>query len=184
MSESREVVRFDPSRRGDFFRLHGAANGCGWCFCVAWWVPTWDGWGERTAVENRRLREELFDRGEHDGYLLYSGGVPAGWCQAGPRDRLAKLVRQFARPADPEAWAITCFQIAPAHRRQGLAGYLLAEVLADLKQRGARRVEAYPKRAAEFDPLEMWTGPESLYAKAGFRVLADHARGPVLGLEL
>lgn len=184
MDERVEIARLDPSRRADFFRVHCDANGCGWCQCVAWWVPTWDGWGERTAGENRRLRDELFDRGEYDGYLLYVDGAPAGWCQAGPRDRLAKLVRQYGRPPEPETWAVTCFQIAPSHRRRGLASRLLAEVLADLRRRGARRVEAFPKRAAEFDPLEMWTGPESLYRKAGFCPIEDRPRGPVMVLDL
>ncbi len=55
----REVVRFDTSRREDFFRLHSDANEAGWCQCVAWWVPSWDGWADRTAEENRRLRDEL-----------------------------------------------------------------------------------------------------------------------------
>ncbi len=80
-----EVHPFEESRRPDFFRLHSEANGCGWCCCVAWWTPTWEGWGERTAEENLRLREALFDRGEHDGYILYLDHEPVGWCQAGPR---------------------------------------------------------------------------------------------------
>jgi hypothetical protein len=103
-----EVVRFEPGRRADFLALHDDANDAGWCRCVAWWTPTWEGWGERTAEENLALREELLERGEYDGYLAYAGGVPVGWCQAGPRDRLAKLARQFGLAPDPHTWAITC----------------------------------------------------------------------------
>ena len=44
-----EVHRFEVSRRADFFDLHSKKNGEGWCCCVASWVPTWDGWGERSA---------------------------------------------------------------------------------------------------------------------------------------
>ena len=86
-----EVLPFDASRREDFFAVHSEINDCGWCSCVAWWVPTWDGWGNRTASENRELRESLCERGEYDGYLLYLDGAPVGWCQVGPRDRLEKL---------------------------------------------------------------------------------------------
>jgi hypothetical protein len=79
----KEVRRFEAALRDDFYRLHSGANDAGLCFCVAWWVPTWYGWGERSAAENRQLRESLCARGEHDGYLLYVDDMPAGWCQPG-----------------------------------------------------------------------------------------------------
>ena len=178
------VHRLDDARRADFYRVHGAECGADWCRCVAWWVPTWEGWGERTAQENLALREELFDRGEHDGYLLYADGEPVGWCQVGPRDRLAKLVGQMALEPDPEVWAVTCFVVAPRLRRRGLAARLLDGVLADLRARGVRCVEAYPKRGADLDAGELWTGPEGLYARKGFREVRDAAPRPVLRLDL
>lgn len=178
------VHRFDASRRADFFRLHSAAHGADWCFCAAWHVPTWEGWGERTAAENRAVRESLLDRGEYDGYLLYVDDEPAGWCQVGPRDRLPKLVGQFGLTPDAEAWAITCFLIAPAQRGQGLAGQLLRAVLADLRARGVRYVEAFPKRGADLDALDLWNGPEGMFRRAGFRVVQEDPAGPVLTLDL
>src|SRR5207248_3911428 len=125
-----EVHRFEPARRADFDRLHCAADGAEWCQCTAWWTPTWEEFAARTAEENRAHRDALCARGEWDGYLLYEDHAPAGWCQAGPRDRLAKLARQYALAPDPGAWAITCFRTAPARRRRGLAARLLAGVLA------------------------------------------------------
>jgi GNAT superfamily N-acetyltransferase len=182
--KSREVHRFDPSRRTDFFRLHSEENGCAWCFCTAWWVPAWEGWGDRTAAENRRLREQLFDRGESDGYLLYVNGEPAGWCQAGPRDRLEKLVRQFGLEPDPGVFAVTCFLIAPVFRGQGLAAFLLREIVTDLGKRGARRIEAFPKRGVRLEADDLWNGPEALFRDQGFQVLRDHAERPVFSLDL
>ncbi len=179
----RVVVRLDASRREDFFRLHCAENGAGWCRCVAWWVPTWEGWGARAEAENLQLRQELFDRGEYDGYLLYVEGAPVGWCQAGPRDRLQKLADQFGLAPDPDTWAITCFLIAPEHRRQGHAAHLLGEALADLRRRGVQRVEAFPKRGAA-EEAELWTGPEAMLREAGFRVVRDHAQRPVMAIDL
>src|SRR5687767_15386188 len=175
-----EVHRFDAARLDDFFRLQSTADDAGWCSCVAWWVPSWQGWGDRNADQNRSLRLELCAQGQYDGYLLYVEGVPAGWCQVGPRDRLEKLVRQLSLDADPEVWAITCFQIAPAFRRQGLATYLLQEVLRDLADRGVRRVEAFPKRTTAEEPGELWNGPEAMYRAAGFTLLRDHPQRPVL----
>jgi GNAT superfamily N-acetyltransferase len=177
------VHRFDAARRADFDRVHCEANDAGWCRCVAWWVETWDGWGERSAEANRALRDELCARGEYDGYLLYERGEPAGWCQAGPRDRLAKLVRQFGLAPDPRTWAVTCFLIDPARRRRGLARHFLSSVLSSVKARGARRVEAFPKRGTELDALDLWNGPEALYRAEGFRVVRDDPVRPVLALE-
>jgi len=178
------VHALNKSRRADFYRLHNQANGCGWCYCAAWWVPTWEGWGERSGEANRVLRESLFDEGEYDGYLLYMDDAPAGWCQVGRRDRLVKLVRQFELPPDERVWAITCFLIAPGYRGRGLASILLREVLQDLRRKGVRRVEAYPKRGADLEAEDLWTGPERMWQAAGFRVARDHPARPVYDLEL
>ena len=151
---------------------------------MAWWVPTWDGWGERTEEQNRALRGELCGRGEYDGYLLYVDGSPLGWCQVGPRDRLEKLTRQFKLAPDPATWAVTCFMIAPDHRRTGMATFLLQEALRDLRGRGIKRVEAYPKRGEDLEAGALWTGPESMYRAAGFSVSRDHQSRPILMLEL
>ena len=138
-------------------------------------MPPWEEWADRTPDQNRALREALLERGEYDGYLLYADGAPVGWCQVGPRDRLAKLVR----------WAITCFLIAPGFRGQGLARALLEAVLADLRRRGdVRRVEAFPRRGAGGDVLALWNGPEALFRATGFSVVKDDPVRPVLALAL
>ena len=179
MTERYSVERFCAERREDFYRAHGD-----WCFCVAWHVPTWDGWGDRTAEQNRGLRERLCDSGEYDGYLLYDGDEPVGWCQVGPRDRLAKLRTQFALEPAPENWAITCFQIHPDHRRRGCARRLLTAVLADLRARGVACVEAFPKRGPDLDVDDLWNGPEAMFLAAGFTVTRDDDARPVLIIEL
>ena len=163
-----DVRRMERERRPDFDRIHCGANGADWCHCVAWWVPTWEGWGDRTSEENLALRNELFGQGVFDGYLAYQGGEPVGWCQVGPRDRLRKLVEQFDLAPDPAAWAITCFLVASRHRRRGVSRALLDGVLSDLPARGARRVEAFPRIDGDEDELSLWNGPEPLFAAAGF----------------
>ncbi len=96
------VVPLDASRCSDFYRIHSPANGSGWCYCVAWYVPTWQGWRQRTAEENRALREDLPQHDRYDGYLLYVDQKPVGWCQCGPRDRFPKLLEQYELTPDPE----------------------------------------------------------------------------------
>lgn len=178
------VHRFDERRRDDFSRLHSDENGAGWCRCVAWWVPTWEGWGERTASENAALRDTLCDAGRYDGYLAYDGVDPVGWCQAGPRDRLEKLVLQLGLEPDPATWAITCFLVAPSHRRRGVAHALLRHALDDLRASGVTRVEAYPRGGAALDEGDLWTGPADLYLREGFAQVGDSPRGPVLARAL
>jgi GNAT superfamily N-acetyltransferase len=174
------VERFTAAHVDAFHTLHGTA---GWCSCVAWWVESWDGWGQRTAADNRALRDRLIAAGTFDGYLAFSRDEAVGWCQTLPRDRLIKIGRQFDLAADNGTWAIGCFFIHPAHRRQGIAQLLLRTILDDLPARGARRVEAYPKRTAG-DAGELWNGPEALFRAFGFATVKDDPVRPVLAKEL
>ncbi|UCD18000.1 MAG: GNAT family N-acetyltransferase [Candidatus Zixiibacteriota bacterium] len=173
------VYPMDDYRREDFYRVHSEENGHGWCCCVAWWTPTWDGWADRSASENRKLREELFERGEYDGYLLYVDDSPVGWCQCGPRDRLEKLCSSYRLEPDADAWAITCFVLAPKYRGIGLAHFFLAETLKDLERRGVKYVHAFPRRGTELPDDDVWTGPEMLFKKTGFTLYREHPAYPV-----
>jgi GNAT superfamily N-acetyltransferase len=177
------VERFGPETRADFRRLHSDANGAGWCRCVAWWVPTWDGWSERSAEENATLREELCEAGEYDGLLAFDGDEPVGWCQVGRRDRLEKLVRQLRLEPDPDAWAVSCFLVAPAQRRRGIAAALLDGAIASARDAGAARFEGYPRQSAD-EPGENWTGPQRIFERRGFRPLGQVAGRTIHVLEL
>ena len=179
-----EVHFLDAARQDDFFRLHCPKNGAGWCSCVAWWVATWQGWDERTADENRMLRESLFARGQFDGYILSVDGTPAGWCQCAPRDWFTKLRTSYRLAPDPEIWALTCFFIAPAFRGRGLAHHLLDAVLRDLELRGVKHVQAFPTRGDALAAGEVWTGPESVFTRAGFHLERDDPEHPVYGRPL
>lgn len=178
------LVSFRAGLEDDFFQLHCPANEAGWCFCAAWWVQSWDGWGERTAEQNRRFRERLLAEGHYDGYLLYKDETPIAWCQAGPRDRLVKLRKQMDLLPNPESWAITCFLVAPAYRRQGVAGQMLEMVLADLRRNGIKSVEAFPRRGPDLDALDMWNGPETMFISAGFEFVKEVAQRAVLRMAL
>jgi GNAT superfamily N-acetyltransferase len=175
------VSPMNASRRDDFYRVHSLVNHADWCFCVAWWTSTWEKWGSRTAQENRALREQLFDRGVYDGYLLYLDGKPAGWCQCSPRDQLTKLCQQYRLKSDPEVWAVTCLLIAPSYRGQGLAQKLLHGILKDLKRRGVRYIQGFPRRGENLTTEDVWTGPEVLFQRMGFKVEKDDQGFPVYG---
>lgn len=177
------IKRLSRDTESEFVRIHCDATGNGWCQCVAWWVPTWDCWGDRTAAQNIELRQKLFRDGVHDGYFVHADGALAGWVQAWKRDAFAKLSAQFGVTSDDDAWMIGCVLILPALRGRGLAGQALALVVDDLRLRGARSIDAFPKRGAG-DASELWNGPESTYAQLGFAIVRDDAKRPLLRLTL
>lgn len=172
-----------PELEDAFLALHDDRNGAGWCRCVAWWVGTWDGWADRSAAENLSLRRELWRRGEHDGFLAFEGDEPIGWAQVGRRDRLAKLTAQLGLEPDPATWSVSCFLVAPGWRRHGVATALLDGALNALRDERVRRVEGYP-RVGETVDGEAWTGPERLFASAGFRVVRAGTPRSVVALDL
>ena len=78
------------------FRRCEIPAGIGTCTLVAWWVPTWDEFRDRTTEQNAAQRSALFDAGEWDVYAIYEDGVPLGTCQCGPRDRLEKCIASIS----------------------------------------------------------------------------------------
>lgn len=177
------LTRLSQATRADFDATHAGSDGPGWCQCVAWHVPDWNGWGARTREENLALREKLTKEGVADGYLIHADGVLAGWVQADERDRFSKLQTQFDLAPAPGTYMIGCFVILPAFRRRGMARAALAALIPELKSRGARAIEAFPKRTAK-DEGEFWNGPESIYADAGFAVVRDDPVRPVLRIQV
>lgn len=178
------VERLTPALEGAFLALHDDANGAGWCRCVAWWTPTWDGWGERTAAENLALRRALWAAGEHDGLLALVDDLPVGWIQAGPRDRLGKLTRQLELEPDPDTWALSCVLVAPAWRGRGVARALVQGAVDALAADGVGRIEAYPRTDGGSEPGDLWTGPARAFAAAGFELVSAGIPRSVLALEL
>lgn len=174
------IERLSASSLDAFRSLHSGDDA--WCQCVAWWVPGWDGWGARTAEENSALRQSLFDRGVHDGYLIRFDGALGGWCQAWQRSAFTKLSVQFGPSPDDKAWMIGCVLVKPPFRGKGLARQALRLVVDDLRARGASSVDAFPKRHAG-DEGELWNGPESTYLGLGFRVVKDDPKRPLLRIS-
>lgn len=173
-----------PDNEDGFLALHHDRHGAGWCRCVAWHVPTWDGWMERTAEQNLALRCALHAEGAHDGLLAFVGDVPVGWAQVGPRDRLPKLVAQLDLAPDPGAWAVTCLLVAPSDRHTGVASALLRAAQAHARAAGASRLEGYPRTAPIEDHGDAWTGTPALFASAGFSVVRDGEPRAVVSVGL
>jgi GNAT superfamily N-acetyltransferase len=120
----------------------------------------------RTAAENRAAACDRIGTGRMQGYLAYRDGAVVGCCNAAPR----ALLDSFADEPDPDAahlGHITCFVVAPAHRRSGVATALLAAACEGLRAQGLKIAEASPNTHAEGDAAHHY-GPASLYLAAGF----------------
>jgi GNAT superfamily N-acetyltransferase len=129
-------------------------------------------WAERTGDENRAAACERICSHRMQGYLAYRDGKVVGWCNAAPRT----MLDAFADEPDPDTQRlgqVTCFVVAPAHRRTGVAKALLQAACAGLKSQGLAIVEASPKPETTGD-AENHYGPLSLYLAAGFSI---HRKG-------
>ncbi len=178
------IKRLSNENRQDFYQVHSEQICGGWCFCTAWWMTTWEGFGERTSQENRALREELFANQIYDGYVVYINSEPQGWCQVGKRDQFTLLMNQFSLEPDEDTWAITCMALPPQYQGLGLAHKILALIIDDLKSKGVKRLQAYPKIALDLPKEDIWTGPLSIFEKAGFKFIMKDERRFVLELTL
>lgn len=178
------VKRLDKEFEEDFYQVHNQDCCGGWCFCAAWWVPTWDGFGDRKSDQNKAVREQLFKKEIYDGYLVYINGEPIGWCQVFPRDQFPLLMEKYSLQPDPEMWAITCMSIAQQYQGMGLAHQVLSLILDDLRSRGVKCIQAFPKIEPGLPREEIWTGPLSIFVKAGFKVAKKDDHRPVLELRL
>ena len=173
------LKRITKDLQADFLKVHCEEHALGWCRCVAWHVPSWDGWGERSASSNLALQTELLEEGLFDGYLMYAGDNPIGWCQCGPLEGFPKLCSQYGISAASGAWAITCLSIIPARRGLGFSHMAVEAVLEDLRCRGAQTAYAFPRRGAALPSEDVWTGPEAVFVRAGFQLIKPHDTHPI-----
>ena len=157
----------------------------GWCWCVAWEVPTWDGWGKRTAEQNCELREALWARGEYSGYVFYLENEPIGWCRVGPSSTWPKFCRERRVPPSESVFAFTCFGILPDYRRKGHLGKFLLLVLEDLAARNVTKVIVAPKRLTGAQPDgQLWNGPARLFERVGFTVQREDENFTIMELSI
>jgi len=164
------------------------------CYCRYWhFAGTKNEWLDRCAhrpEENAAELDVALAGGTAEGLVAVHDGRVVGWMKLTPRARVPKLralpVYRALSLGDPEAtFSIGCFVVDPAHRREGVARALVAAAPAFARARGARALEAYPRRSTE--PLhdeEVWQGPETVFVAAGFRAVHDVAPYPVYVKDL
>lgn len=111
-----------------------------------------------------------------------------GWVKVSPAAALHKLYAQrayrnlacFDAIARTDVYAIGCFLVDPAWRRRGVARALVEGAVQVATARGARAVEAFPRRGELLRPDEIWTGPLDALLDAGFETVHAFDPYPVL----
>lgn len=162
------VTLFGPER--------GAQGGC-WCM---WWRMTSAEFEAMSRDERHDAFHALVKANVPAGVLAYDGRKPVGWCAAGPRESLPKLIRsRVAKPVDgdtAQVWMINCFFIDRTYRGQGLSRMLIDGAVAMARGHGGRTIEACP---LDTERRLMWgegfVGLAKTFREAGFEEVARRA---------
>lgn len=141
------------------------------CFCQFYRKAGDTGPGPR----NREAMKALVDNGTVPGLIGYEDGVPVAWVSLAPRPQFSRLQRsRLLRPVDDRpVWSIVCFFVPREARGRGLARKMLGVAIDYARSHGARLVEGYPvETQGRDDPESLFVGTSSMFAAAGFRVVA------------
>ena len=172
----------------------------GGCYCTGWQMTK-----EQEKTELLDKMEEGFSYGDENfvrvlreivirqitskalqGYLSYVDGISIGWCNANSKANFplesANGFRLYA-PAEKKEKAVVCFEISPEYRGKGVATALLNRAVADAKAEGYVAVEGFPQIHTERFEWD-YTGPVSLFEKAGFTAITKQDGSIIMRKEL
>jgi ribosomal protein S18 acetylase RimI-like enzyme len=135
------------------------------------------------AMQNRREKRDLVEKGCAHGILVYADGEPIGWCQYGSREELPRVdsssrYRRLALENRGERmWRITCFVVDKEYRRRGVASAGLRAALEAIGRKGGGLVEAYPVSKTDQGSNYIYCGTVSMFKKAGFKTITPLTTG-------
>ena len=173
-----------------------------WCRYFALTGPEYS--ALEPAARKAQLQEKFDAASPSPGVLAFRGGQPVGWCAVEPRECYPRLLRsrvlrlaETSAPAeagatDPEGagavWSVTCFVVAPGHRRSGVAEALLRAAVDHARVHGADVVEGYPvdrELRPKAGAADLYHGSLNLFLRAGFQAVSSAVPGrPVVRLDL
>jgi GNAT superfamily N-acetyltransferase len=171
-----EVHPVTPDRWDDLVRLFGANGAYANCWCMWWRLRSadFDDGVKEKGKGNRAAMRELVEAGAVPGLIAWRGDQPVGWVSIAARAEFGRIERSpVLKGIDAEpAWAVVCFYIPRAERASGVATALLDEAVAWVRSQGGRLVEGYPSPPHAEGAANLFTGTESMFAKAGFSEVA------------
>ncbi|MDR2514982.1 MAG: GNAT family N-acetyltransferase [Christensenellaceae bacterium] len=180
-----QIYPLEPERAADFFAFFddvAFSDHPEWAFCYCTYYHRSDEEGRALDEAHkgepgdwprrvlRACAAERIASGGMRGYLAYAGGRVVAWCNVNDKGAFGRLC------ASPELWdegenakikAVTCFIVAPEHRRKGLASALLRRAAEDAAAKGYDFLEAYPQ-SGEHDQFEHYHGHPAMFARCGF----------------
>lgn len=186
------VEAVDERRVHSLIRLFEAASSS--CFCRYWhFRGTKNEWLDRCANRPEENAAELASAlREADpsarGLVAIDQDTVVGWMKLTAREHVPKLrglpvYRGLDLGDDTTTFSVGCLLVHPSARGRGVARALVEAAPAFVRAWGGQAVEAYPRRCGEpLHPEEVWQGPESVFARAGFEVVHDVAPYPVYRL--
>ena len=145
------------------------------CWCLTYRVGNAENSALRAEDRPARLRE-FCEQDPPPAVLAYVDGEPAGWCSFGARDELPRLARSRVIPRldDVPVWSVFCLVVRAGHRGQGLAAWMVEEVVTLASARGVPALEAYPvdPQGQRISASLAFVGTTSLFERAGFTRVA------------
>ncbi len=154
-------------------------------------------WLARCALEpdeNRAEMQRALEAGRDDGHgvVAEDDGHVIGWAKIAPATAIPKAYAQryYARlpvlQADREGvWLLACFLVHPRFRRTGASRALIRAAVTEARRRGARALEALPRRVAPpARDEELFTGSIEALESEGFVRAGGDPAYPVLRLDL
>lgn len=142
------------------------------CWCLYYRLASRD-FGRLHGPQRPAHLRELCGRERAPGMLAYRGGEPAGWCAFGPWSEMGRLQRSRTIPRIDERprWSIVCFVVRAGHRRQGVAGALLAGAIEYATACEVELLEAYPveTEGERISSSFAYVGTTRMFERAGFR---------------
>ena len=134
-----------------------------------------------------RLATRIEGAGPSPGVVATLDGDAVGWASVAPRAEFPRIRTSPSMTTrdlrgdldDPGIWAVTCFVVRTGHRRQGVAGVLLAAAVDHARASGAHTLEGYPLEPGErrLSSAELYRGTLSLFLAAGFDVVGRPKTG-------
>lgn len=129
------------------------------------------------------------------GVVAIDGEAIVGWMKVAPKPAvpLAYAQRYYRglaclQGAHPDTFLLACALIHPAYRKRGLTDALVTGAIALAVSRGARFVEAFPRRLGAGSTgsrdEDLFTLPDGPLARSGFVQVGGEDPYPVLRLEL
>lgn len=192
MIETAPFLPGEPRHVDGLVALFGAASSP--CYCRYWhFTGDKNAWLERCYAESGRneaeLREAAAQRSEEaSGVVALEGQQLVGWAKVAPHGVTQKFYEQryyrglpVLRERSTEGlYIIGCLLVHPEHRGKRVGHALVKRAVEYARDRGAKVLEAFPRRTAERVPDEQhWMGIESAFVEAGFTIVEATPPYPV-----